>query len=132
MSRANAQMRPPQDQESPLPVVSVSEYLTPAQRLLAATMGEKELHALTVALAKALGWRVWFTLRSTGSPHGWPDLVLCRPPALLVVELKRERGTVTPRQSEALSMLSMCGLTVYVWRPSDWLSGAIERELMGR
>jgi hypothetical protein len=71
-------------------------------------------------LAKTLGWRPYHTQLSKWSEAGWPDLALCKPPRLLLVELKSERGKVTPAQQEWLSLLADCpGIEVYLWRPSD-------------
>jgi hypothetical protein len=71
-------------------------------------------------LAKTFGWRPYHTQFSKWSEAGWPDLALCKPPRLLLVELKSEHGKVTPAQDEWLTMLADCpGVEVYVWRPSD-------------
>ena len=93
------------------------------------TMTEKDLQATVEQCATLLGWRIhhhWISIRS--SP-GWPDLVLVRPPRLMVVELKRDGVTPTPAQQEWLDDLAACGVDVRIWRPAGWLSGAIEREL---
>lgn len=77
---------------------------------------------------------------------GFPDLVLVRQPELLFVELKAERGRLSPDQSAWLADLQACAdsaapwlrredsphggnprLEVYVWRPSDWPE--VERRL---
>lgn len=50
---------------------------------------------------------------------GWPDLVLVRPPELLIVELKTDKGRVAPEQTAWLEALAACGLETYVWRPRD-------------
>lgn len=67
--------------------------------------------------------------------RGWPDLVLLRPPQMkfrpphmLFVELKREKGRLRKEQDEMLQMLWACGGEIKVWRPSDW--PAIEEVLM--
>jgi hypothetical protein len=72
-------------------------------------------------LAVTLGWRCYHTQLSKWSESGWPDLALCRPPRLLLVELKSERGKVTPSQQQWLEMLRSCDpVEVFLWRPSDW------------
>jgi hypothetical protein len=39
----------------------------------------------------------------------------------VLVELKSEKGKVTPAQQHWLDLLGACpGLEVHVWRPSDW------------
>lgn len=75
-------------------------------------------------------WRRYHTLNSVGSDSGFPDLVLLRPPRLLFVELKTDRGRVTPGQwlwLDDLGALPPDVVEVYVWRPSD--REAVERIL---
>ena len=68
-----------------------------------------------------LGAKVFFTLNSKGSPAGWPDLVILRPPHMWLWELKAERGRVTGNQAETLHLLSnVQHIHVGVRRPSDW------------
>jgi hypothetical protein len=47
-------------------------------------------------------------------------LVFLRPPEALFVELKSERGKVTPEQQSWLDALAACGFEVYLWRPRDY------------
>lgn len=96
---------------------------------IAEAMGEDELQALVIGMARLRGWRVYHTHDSRRSPAGWPDLILARPPRLLAVELKSERGRVTVKQREWLEGLAACGVSVAVWRPSDWLGGAVDAAL---
>lgn len=91
------------------------------------------------------------------SEPGWPDLVMVRrrDRRLLFAELKTETGPVRKRQAEVLDLLrcletgrSICeratstnqgvswdaprsgvSIQVFVWRPSDYLSGAIAEVL---
>lgn len=52
---------------------------------------------------------------------GWPDLVLARPPRLIIVELKSQAGRVKPEQDRWLKLLRACpGIETYLWRPDDW------------
>jgi hypothetical protein len=52
---------------------------------------------------------------------GFPDLVLARPPRLLIAELKRDKGQVRKAQREWLDLLaSIPQVEVFVWRPKDW------------
>ena len=82
---------------------------------------EAHFQAQVVKLARTFGWRVFFTAHSKGSPPGWPDLVLVRPPHMLMWELKSEKGLLTLTQDETLSALMECTkLGVGVLRPSDW------------
>src|SRR5687767_12429011 len=86
-----------------------------------------------LALATALGWRTahfrpartdkgWRTAVS-GHGVGFPDLVLARakpaPGRVLYVELKSERGRLSPEQTFWLKTLAAAGAETYVWRPSD-------------
>jgi hypothetical protein len=58
---------------------------------------------------------------SIHSPAGFPDLVLCRPPRLVVAELKTATGKATLAQQEWLAALGACtGVEAALWRPADW------------
>ena len=96
-------------------------------------MREASLQANIVELAFLLGWRVMHvgdSRRSIGA--GWPDLVMVRPPRVLVFELKREGRYPTATQRDWLAALGACpGVEPGVWRPRDWLDGTIERRLAG-
>jgi hypothetical protein len=95
----------------------------------AAVTAEAELQAQVISLARWRGFLVYHTYDSRRSPPGFPDLVLVRPPCLYFVELKSERGKLSPDQELWLDTLA--GATnspeVYVWRPSSW--GEIETTL---
>jgi len=80
---------------------------------------EAEWRKLVLGWAARGGWRFYFTWRSDHSPAGFPDLVLCKPPRLLIIELKRERRHPTPAQREWMADLRACGLQVEVWYPHD-------------
>jgi hypothetical protein len=89
---------------------------------------EREFQREVVQRAKALGWFVFHALPGQGrnrhltlfiGKRGFPDLVLCRPPRLVFVELKSETGKLSTDQQEWLEALRACGVEVYVWRPSD-------------
>ena len=59
---------------------------------------------------------------------GFPDLVLVRPPDVLFVELKSEKGRITANQRKWRGALSQCpGVGYYLWKPGDW--GEIEEVL---
>jgi hypothetical protein len=64
------------------------------------------------------GWRTPYT-----GDTGWPDFVLCRPPELLIVELKTARGTLGPGQQEWIEALQQAGVEAFVLQPDDldWL-----------
>lgn len=67
-------------------------------------------------LARQLGWRVYHTLRSTGSQAGYPDWTLVRE-RVVFLELKREKGRATEAQRDWLRALTDAGAEVYLARP---------------
>ena len=82
---------------------------------------EKQFMAAVDEYERLEGWLVYHTHDSRRSGPGFPDLVLCRPPRLVVAELKTERGRVTFGQDVWLYKLSQCaGAETYLWRPADW------------
>lgn len=81
--------------------------------------------------AAYMGWRLQHhTHDSRRSNKGWPDLVLCRPPEILFIELKGDKTRVTNEQAEWLAALRACGLEAQLWRPSDWpeVQARLQRE----
>lgn len=70
-------------------------------------------------LATVKGWVHFHVLDSKKCDPGWPDLVLMRPPQYLIVELKTNKGRVTPEQKAWLAGLRACGIDTRVWRPRD-------------
>ena len=113
--------------------------------VIAKAMSENDLLSYVVDLARLLGWRVahfrpartakgWRTAM-TGDP-GFPDLVLVEPSDRFLadtiwVELKAERGMLTADQKLWRDALQKSGQHWYLWRPSDWMSGEVERILKG-
>lgn len=82
-------------------------------------MPERQWQGQVVQLAKTCGWLVyhpWISVRSTA---GFPDLLLARPPRLVMAELKREGRDPTDQQQAWLDALAACGVETHVWRPSD-------------
>ena len=57
---------------------------------------EKEFMRQVSDLARIFGWRVYHPWLSIHSERGWPDLALVKPPRLILAELKRENGRVSP------------------------------------
>jgi hypothetical protein len=103
---------------------------------------ERQLQDAVIECARTLGWRVahfrpamtakgWRTpVEADGA--GFPDLFMVHwknGMAPYAIELKSERGKVRPEQQDWLDALFRVGCYTAVWRPSDWLSGRIEREL---
>ena len=94
-------------------------------------MTERDFQRAVVELARLMGWRVHHTrpaltqrgrwLTPIQGDAGFPDLVLCRPPRLIVAELKRNSARPTPAQRGWLGALGQCaGVEVYLWTPNDW------------
>ena len=82
-------------------------------------MKESTFQAQIIALAKKLGWFVYWTHDSRGSPEGFPDLVLVKD-AVLFVELKTDTGRLSEAQRLWQSRLKKAGCYHDVWRPSTW------------
>ncbi len=98
---------------------------------VASALSETAFQAQVIHYARMTGWQVahFHDSRRQVRPGvhvgdkdaaGFPDLVLARPPALMFVELKAEKGRLTDLQREWLQTLERCELDVRVWRPSDW------------
>lgn len=94
------------------------------------SISEKDLQTRVMDIARLYGWRVahFHDSRRQVKPGvfvgdkdaaGFPDLVLVRPPEVVVVELKAELGKVSPAQREWLNDLEASGIEVLVVRPSD-------------
>ena len=126
------------------------ETMTPDEyrKMLAEAMSEKDLQTHVRRVAKVNGWRAFCWWSSLHSPAGWPDLVLVReidrgdpdldwlwdlrgyPKAeMIFAECKKEGGKVTPEQADVLALLRLTRHGVYVWKPSNLLSGEIEEIL---
>ena len=119
--------------------------VTPAyfQRQVAKGVSEAELSEWVVALAQAHGWEVRYVGDSRLQHwEGMPDLCLWHQGRGLLIwaELKTEKGTLSldritksgvfcPGQEETIASLRAAGQVVYIWRPSTWVSGEIERVL---
>jgi len=102
--------------------------LSPETRMLRAVT-EADFLAQVIDLARLLGYRVAhfrpaFTARGWRTPvqgdgAGFPDLVLVGRGRVIVAELKRELGSVTPDQSSWLAAFAAAGVEAHVWRPRD-------------
>lgn len=105
-------------------------------------MSERDLQKAIIELCHRLGMEVahfgpamtrdgsWLTAGTSGAT-GFPDLVICGRGRLLLAELKSAKGRPSERQLMWLDRLRKAGCEVYVWRPADWSSGAIEAALKG-
>jgi VRR-NUC domain len=87
---------------------------------------EKAFLAQVRYLARQFGWMEYHTHRSDRSTPGFPDLCLCRPPSIMMAELKTETGKLTEAQKQWLEAFSACGIETHVWRPAD-MAVIIER-----
>lgn len=81
---------------------------------------ERQWQEQVTQLAQLYDWAHYHPFDSRRSVAGWPDLVLARPPELLFVELKTDRGRLSPAQRAWLELLTACGQEVHVWRPRDF------------
>lgn len=110
--------------------MKIQEY----RSLQAKAMSERQLQDQVIELAKRMGWMSFHDYDSRRSTPGFPDLVLVHPKQRRIVwrELKSETGTPTPEQKAWISTLLLVGEDVDIWRPRDWVSGRIEKELRGR
>ena len=53
--------------------------------------------------------------------RGFPDIIAVRPPRILAIELKSEKGRLRPEQRGWLDLLERVpGVEVHVWCPADW------------
>lgn len=103
---------------------------------------EEKLQENVIDALQKLGWLHYHTWNSRHSVKGFPDLCAVRGSRILFAELKRESKDLEPDQIvwrnalRAVSdgwRMSMNGQLptpeYYLWRPSDWMSGAIARVL---
>jgi hypothetical protein len=81
---------------------------------------------------------LWFGVADgMHSRKGWVDLVIVgywragHPRPVLAVELKTEDGRRETAQIVCSTALTAAGLRYRLWRPSDYESGAVRRELEG-
>jgi hypothetical protein len=94
-------------------------------------MSEKSLQRAVMDMARVYGFLVYHVPDSRHvTSAGFPDLVLLHTKTgrLLWVELKSDTGRIRPEQHLWINRLSMRH-EVYVWRPTDLLSGSIKSVL---
>lgn len=72
-------------------------------------VSERDLTRQVSDLARLFGWRRYHAWLSKHSPAGFPDEVLLRGGRLAVLELKSERGRLTPTQEEWLEAFRRFG-----------------------
>lgn len=84
------------------------------------TITEKQWQDAIIERARLYGWWAWHDYDSRRNQAGLPDLILVRPPRVLFVEVKHQRGRLSVEQRGVISMLEECpGVEVHVWRPSN-------------
>lgn len=85
-------------------------------------MKEEQFRQQVRGIARTYGWDLQYhTHDSRRSDAGWPDEVLINTKRgrIIFVELKNEKGKVTPTQQKWIHALQACGLEADVWRPQD-------------
>ena len=94
-------------------------------------MTEADLKSIVLNLARRYGWLIHHDLpainrRGRWATHvegdvGFPDLVLLSPrwAHTMVIELKAEKGKVSPAQQKWLDAFTAAGIETHVIRPSD-------------
>jgi hypothetical protein len=95
--------------------------MTTARVMLDRHVSEPAFQRQVLELAHLHRWVSYHPYDSRRSEAGWPDLALCRPPRLVLAELKSATGRVSKAQRRWLDLLAACpGVEVYCWRPADW------------
>lgn len=111
-------------------------------------MSEAQLQSAIVDFALLRGWLVTFTpdwmrkqaMAQMNAGHrrgdrpwpkaGTPDLICARAGRLVIAELKSHDGEVKPAQWDWIETAALVpGVEAYIWRPEDWVEGAIDEVL---
>lgn len=110
--------------------------LSAGQAQIAKSMSEDGRHGSLLVLIKGEirrlgGLLAYHTKNAMQSSSGFPDLHILGegPGRVMYRELKTERGWASEDQVNYLYRLNTCGFDADVWRPSDWYSQRIQREL---
>jgi hypothetical protein len=91
-------------------------------------MTEAELQAKVLSEVKRCGLWALTVGDSTRATAGWVDVfVLGR--GALAVELKSTDGRRSLYQIDVAQRLARAGLSYRLWRPEDWASGTVTKEL---
>lgn len=98
---------------------------------LAAAMSEAELEENIRDTCKKLGILRFHVRISKGTTAGLPDDILIGPRGILWRECKNATYKPTPAQVKTGEALTAVGQDFAIWRPADWYSGRIVRELRG-
>ena len=97
--------------------------------LHAAAMSEAELEEQVRDACKKLGVIRIHIYHARGTTPGVPDDILIGPHGVLWRELKTMTGKVSPAQHAMGEALLAAGQDFAIWRPEDWFSGQVAREL---
>jgi|PlaIllAssembly_1097288.scaffolds.fasta_scaffold219083_3 hypothetical protein len=105
-----------------------------AQKAIAAAMSEDELLTHVLDIAWLYKWRRYHVRNSKQGiiqgETGFPDVVLVKRERLLFIELKKQDGRTSPDQRAWIAdLLAVPGIETFIWRPSDWLDGTVQRTL---
>lgn len=103
----------------------------PSDHYAGPSVSEAQLRARVVELAHAAGWMVFSlpiakTRRPVKDAVGYPDLTLARHGEVMWLELKTDKGTVSPEQEKWTTAL---GRPCYVIRPEHLHDGTVMRLL---
>lgn len=105
--------------------------LTPEQQL-DRSVSEDDLQDAILGKAHFTGWLCYHVRQSKAGvvqgDTGFPDLVLARGGRVVYAELKDELGQLSPAQERWRDAL-LPTQEWYLWRPSSWRTGAVERIL---
>jgi len=94
--------------------------VTTAAEVLADAMTEDELQTMIINAALYAGWLVFHDNDSRQNRAGFPDLVLVKPPRVLIIELKSAKGRIRPEQQVWLDALEQCDtVSTGLVRPAD-------------
>lgn len=98
-----------------------SQSNAPTRQQLNLAASEADWTTTVVDCALFNKWDCYHTHNSQRSNPGWPDWVFCRPPRLVLAELKTEQGSLSKAQRYWRELLEACpGVEYRCWRPSDW------------
>lgn len=90
------------------------------------TMSHAEFQRQVIDYAKIRGWAEYHTWKSVHSPSGFPDLFLCRPPQIAIIELKVGKDKLTESQEKWAKLFFRCPqINYYTFYPEDW-DGIVE------
>lgn len=94
-------------------------------------MPERTLQSAVMDLAHLLKWRTYHTYDSRRSNAGFPDIVAVRGSRTVFIELKSDKGILSPEQADWGAALLAAGQEWYEFRPQHWHDGTVERVLRG-